>query len=913
VRVRNVQYPLPPGLLRGARNVLGHGLLVQGLLSSTRGTRPAIDRIKSYTSLLRDLKKVPVFTEFCEFERLLYVKPKRIPAEVPAEVSCDPCPSYDAFDTLSQCSDPNDTLLQQLQFVKDPLQPSAEEALAQLVRHAGGGGVIDWREVSDKSLAGAIASWRQRGLAEAEIKRMLTVDMQQPSDRVELAMFSERDRYSLYLVGLTLPFSPDDPKHLILDQPFCLVTFDTWLLCRDWEGCITRGVIKPFNLAVTKVEGAIKALWSSSLHVDLKKFLPNKHVGICGRSENRRSNTLLFQSAAEARSYAARMEGATILSQLLGKNTYHFVTQEWRTPLSEGFMPIHHAVLDAQRRVLYKKAIEVGQPVLAVKTDCLFFKGHDPALDVPKRGNYGSIGTWCVEKAKEWPTNSHRMREWLPEWLPSLNNTPKVQHLSVVDEYDATAFAALFSSHNHVLVLADIPGAGKTYALKSFLAPLGPAGLFVTPWNALADDLVKGGAFDAITFNRLLGLLAHGEEAEEDEGEGKSTKTRGHDISAISHIVFDEIFCLAPPQLGQLKRFMERNASMEDGTPRMFFAAGDANQNMPIFPSCLPTLELKDYYIRAISTLFPNQIRLRVCKRVTGAEQQQRIFLIKEEVLSSTTPLLDICRKYFKPINKLSQVRGRAVAYTNEVARCVNNFREERLAKALESGGQEVFKVEGRLHYLGQTLRCRKFNKSPRLYVNYTYTVSGIERLPGGEVTIQLEETGEFAWTPLKLKHHMIYDGAATCHSLQGLTAEDGITLFEVGLWCASRAWFYTALTRARNLSEIYFWDGDDVSGLAPVLRHDFKAILEAKLPHYALQDKAAGRPWDEGDFIDGDHVMALYDSQNGQCVFCLEWFPARWQPRDSNQVTVDRLDNSLAHVKGNCVLSCLRCNSTRH
>jgi hypothetical protein len=58
----------------------------------------------------------------------------------------------------------------------------------------------------------------------------------------------------------------------------------------------------------------------------------------------------------------------------------------------------------------------------------------------------------------------------------------------------------------------------------------------VTPYNALADDLKKGDnpVHEAITFHRLLGLLAHGEEAEDSVDEEGNIKVRGHDISGVT-------------------------------------------------------------------------------------------------------------------------------------------------------------------------------------------------------------------------------------------------------------------------------------------------------------------------------------------------------------------------------------------
>ena len=158
----------------------------------------------------------------------------------------------------------------------------------------------------------------------------------------------------------------------------------------------------------------------------------------------------------------------------------------------------------------------------------------------------------------------------------------------------------------------------------------------------------------------------------------------------------------------------------------VFYAAG-ANQNPPIYASCLNRQEMKAYYTRAIDTLFPNQIRLKVCKRV-GAEQQQRVFDIKEAVLNTAEPLMDICRRFFTPIANQRQIADgmRAVCFTNESARCVNDYREQRTARVLEKAGLEVVRYEGRVFYVAQVLCCRKFHKSPRIYINYTYNVTGL-------------------------------------------------------------------------------------------------------------------------------------------------------------------------------------------
>ena len=359
-----------------------------------------------------------------------------------------------------------------------------------------------------------------------------------------------------------------------------------------------------------------------------------------------------------------------------------------------------------------------------------------------------------------------------------------------------------------------------------------------------------------------------------------------------------------------------RASSRTDGTERHFYAAGDKNQNAPIYASCLNRMEMKEYYTRAVNTLFPNQIRLKVCKRVSGEEQQARIVAIKEAVLNTAEPLLNICQRFFKPITRLAQVRGRAVCFTNESARCVNDYREERIARSLEKDHeQEVVRHEGRVYYMGQTLRCRKFHKKPRIYINYTYTVTGFEVKEGVVTGIYLEETGDWPWALSLVRRLFIYDHANTCHSLQGMTAEGGVTLFDVDIWCVSREWFYTALTRTTDLNEVYFWDpaAGVLGDLPVVMRSDFRQAMEGRIKGYMEQDTVAGRTWEQEDFIDGEAIMALHISQGGGCAHYTEYLPPRWKDKDRNQPTVDRLDNALPHIKGNCVLACLRCNTTRH
>jgi hypothetical protein len=507
---------------------------------------------------------------------------------------------------------------------------------------------------------------------------------------------------------------------------------------------------------------------------------------------------------------------------------------------------------------------------------------------------------------------------------------PEVTALSVADEFNSAEFVELFEAHDRVLVLASIPGAGKTYSLLKYFQLLGDKALVVSPYNALACDLAsckEGCAGDdacacvkahtAITFHRLIGARAHGEEDEEVEEEGKGAPTK-HDISNVSHILFDEVFCFNPLQLAQLNSFMDKHALLPDGTPRKFFAAGDKNQNAPIYASCLSRLEMKSYYSRAVATLFPHHLTLKVCKRVP-VHQRERMNAIRDAVLNTDEDLLAIAKRFFKPISKLRDVAGYAVCSTNAEARAVNEFRQQRVAAVLEARGVEVVRMDGRIYYEGQLLRCRKFHRKPRIYINYNYRVVGFERKGGVVTGIFLDGVDgaeDFPWALSLVRKLFDYSFAHTCHSLQGMSASGGITIFGLERPWNAREWFYTALTRTMDLDMVFYWDVEavgSVTGLPVVTRAQFRLALEARLPAYRAQDEKAGRAWAEGDYVDGAHILEMMEAQLGRCAHCQTWLPHSWDERDDDMPTIDRLDNNFAHIYGNCVLACLRCNRTRH
>ena len=60
------------------------------------------------------------------------------------------------------------------------------------------------------------------------------------------------------------------------------------------------------------------------------------------------------------------------------------------------------------------------------------------------------------------------------------------------------------------------------------------------------------------------------------------------------------------------------------------------------------------------------------------------------------------------------------------------------------------------------------------------------------------------------IKKNFVHNHCRTCHSFQGSTIEEAITIFDHKFAYATRKWIYTAVTRATDLKQVYFYDYDE-------------------------------------------------------------------------------------------------------
>ena len=84
------------------------------------------------------------------------------------------------------------------------------------------------------------------------------------------------------------------------------------------------------------------------------------------------------------------------------------------------------------------------------------------------------------------------------------------------------------------------------------------------------------------------------------------------------------------------------------------------------------------------------------------------------------------------------------------------------------------------------------------------------------------------------------------------------------------------------------------------------KGAIKEKLKHCKENDVKYNREFD----IDEDYVNELLKKQNNTCNNCNIKMKLEWEDAyDKEQFSINRLDNSIGHIKTNCEITCWGCN----
>ena len=99
----------------------------------------------------------------------------------------------------------------------------------------------------------------------------------------------------------------------------------------------------------------------------------------------------------------------------------------------------------------------------------------------------------------------------------------------------------------------------------------------------------------------------------------------------------------------------------------------------------------------------------------------------------------------------------------------------------------------------------------------------------------------------------------------------------------------------------------DQIEHLKECYKYKFTKM---KIDGYMKQDEKANRNYDKKQYINHYWFLDMIN-KSFECTHCGEAFCKNENGLGWN-ISADRIDNSLAHLKSNCVLSCIECNRSR-
>ena len=123
----------------------------------------------------------------------------------------------------------------------------------------------------------------------------------------------------------------------------------------------------------------------------------------------------------------------------------------------------------------------------------------------------------------------------------------------------------------------------------------------------------------------------------------------------------------------------------------------------------------------------------------------------------------------------------------------------------------------------------------------------------------------------------------------------------------------WVALTRCRNLSDLTVFIHSDEE-VKRFLESKIKQYYSFKVENYKIQDINANQTWVDAEYIDTKFIMDQVKLYNMKCSYCLKDIQVFINEEGNvfSDLTIDRKDNKIAHIRLNCKLCSLTCNISK-
>ena len=664
-------------------------------------------------------------------------------------------------------------------------------------------------------------------------------------------------------------------------------------------------VRKPSRLNISNSSSLVSMVWNSKFSNEQKKDLININLGLVEKQKNKRSLSKVYKSFDEAYYYRSQIGGVIspiceVTEQVVDGETMYVYSEEKLfmliktkvEKLTNGFIDIKNCVYDMVKLQNYTTVMKLKEhkiKVLAIKTDSILVEAkHEKAvLNLFDFSN--KLGCYKIETDKHLPQTFMTRKDNKIEFVDEISTC-----IDMKNERDSKEAKAIVEGQN-CIILGTLPGVGKTHMAGQY----GGDTLFVSPYNKLCQQLKKkfktdAKNADAITIYKLFGLTLNITE---------HGKRAFYDISNFKCIVFDEVLLNSIDILQKIAVLVKNHPEIR------FLFTGDCNQMSPLGCKINNVSDVGAYQMKCLKQICPNYVVLNECKRLEDPDQQKKLEKLKKAIFNTSIDLMTTFKKFdFKIIDWIGDL---------ETTKNITNFNfraSNVIDHILKYGEREnTKKIFGKPYWKGLELICRKHYQkgAVRLFMNFSYT---LVKFNDTTITIVDENEGLEMVLPLGvLKTHFSHPYAQTCSSSQGLTIDEPYTIFDSNIPYTNRQWIWTAITRTTDLNNITIFE-HDMKEVSRFQTSFVNLYFKNKVENYKEQDNKAERKFDEKEYIDYKWIVAEYEA-NQICPLCSEFMALDLNEagRITSNISVDRVDNSISHVKSNCKLMCVSCNCAKH
>ena len=662
---------------------------------------------------------------------------------------------------------------------------------------------------------------------------------------------------------------------------------------------------KPLEIKETNFEQAVENLFSiENFKNENKKSISNIVSGLLEKNKNKITLNKIFTTYSEAKFYRDKYENSNIIELNIDTNfrkekvyneiddieeiktindtiKYYLVSISEKRDLTNGLVPIKELIYQNQRLKLlklYKKLKSLNIPILGFKTDCIFYPQEYTKIIL--KSNFplsNKIGDFKIEIDKELVDTKLEliMNEYIE--IPKYEHTIK----QFENEYDTEKINKFINetTPRRILIKGEFPGVGKSNLAKAY----DKSALFICPYNKLCQTMNEQN-FDSITYSKCFGLFC-------DDIEIKQLKC--FSIDDYKTIVFDEAFLYTPLRLKRIALLMNKYPE------KTFIATGDTLQRDPI------GFVDSEYLDECMNIMFPNQIILKEIKRLKNEKDKEIWKGLKRDIFDMSQSIESIIKKYnINTIYKMSDVKTiKNIALFNFRCDAINNHVKVNILKekCLYKEGLEI--VKNGTYYKGKYKFC----------TNYTYKIINVGKL-GVKIIDELKKM-EYSITNQELIKYFKLPYCLTIDSVQGISfgEDEKITIFDSNLPYVNRKFLWTGITRARKIENIsvYIHSKSEVERLT---ESRIKQYFNFKINSYKNQDKIKNRTWEECEYVNHDWLIEKIDKSNMICSGCQKYLEINLDENNDveSNITIDRIDNTKAHIQKNCQILCFTCNITK-